>query len=126
MEQLLQLQRLKATTLAGVTVLPIATDPPEKTRAMIEKVHSSKDVALTHRFLSDPELKVTDAYGIRNSEAKKPIPQPRVAIRGGASLVHGVQMLEHAREVSMVRRMPDALSHPSKDGTPLSRRRGGE
>ena len=76
MEQLLQLQRLKTTTLAGVTVLAIAPDPPEKTRELIEKVRSSKDVVLTHRFLSDPELKATDAYGIRNSGAKMPIPHP--------------------------------------------------
>lgn len=76
MEQLLQLQRLKATSLAGVTVLAIAPDPPEKTRALIEKLRSSKDVVLTHRFLSDPDLKATDAYGIRNAGAKKPIPHP--------------------------------------------------
>ncbi len=80
MEQLLQLQRLKATTLAGVTVLAIAPDPPEKTREMIEKVRSSKDVVLTPRFLSDPDLKVTDAYGIRNSAAKKPIPHPTTVL----------------------------------------------
>lgn len=80
MEQLLQLQRLKATTLAGVTVLAISPDPPEKTKEMIEKVRSSKDVVLTPRFLSDPDLKATDAYGIRNSEAKKPIPHPTTVL----------------------------------------------
>ncbi len=85
MEQLLQLQRLKSTTLAEVTVLAIAPDPPEKTREMIEKVRSSKDVVLTHRFLSDPDLRVTDAYGIRNAGAKKPIPHPTAVLvdRGG-------------------------------------------
>ena len=77
---MLQLQRLKATTLAGVTVLAIAPDPPEKTREMIEKVRSSKDVVLTPRFLSDPDLKATDAYGIRNSGAKKPIPHPTTVL----------------------------------------------
>ncbi len=76
MEQLLQLQRLKSTTLAEVTVLAISPDPPEKTRGLIEKVRSSKDVVLTPRFLSDPDLKVTDAYGIRNSGAKTPVPHP--------------------------------------------------
>jgi peroxiredoxin len=79
-EQLLQLQRLKATTLADVTVLAIAPDPPEKTREMIEKVRSSKAVALTHRFLGDPDLNVTDAYRIRNSEARKPIPHPTTVL----------------------------------------------
>ena len=80
MEQLLQLQRLKATTLAGITVLAISPDPPEKTREMIEKVRSSKDVVLTPRFVSDPDLKVTDAYGIRNSEARKPVPHPTTVL----------------------------------------------
>lgn len=80
MEQLLHLQRLKATTLAGVTVLAIAPDPPEKSRELIEKVRSSKDVELTHRFLSDPDLKATDAYGLRNSGAKKPIPHPTTVL----------------------------------------------
>jgi len=79
-EQLLQLQRLKATTLAGITVLAISPAPPEKTREMIEKVRSSKDVVLTPRFVSDPDLKVTDAYGIRNSEARKPVPHPTTVL----------------------------------------------
>ncbi len=36
------------------------------------------------------------------------------AIRGGASLVHGVQMLEHVRQGGDVDRMPDALAFPSE------------
>ena len=80
MEQLLQLERLKATTLSGVAVLAISPDPAEKTKGLLEKVHRSKDVTLTPRFLSDPDLKATDAYGIRNAEARKPLPHPTTVL----------------------------------------------
>jgi peroxiredoxin len=73
---LLQLQRLKTTVLGDVTVLAISPDPPEKTKELLEKLRSSKGVTLTHRFLSDPELKAVDAWGIRNTDAKKAIPHP--------------------------------------------------
>lgn len=77
---MLQLERLKSSALAGVTVLAISPDPPGKTRELIEKVRRSKDVVLTHRFLSDPDLRVTDAYGIRNSESKRPLPHPTTVL----------------------------------------------
>ena len=80
MEQLLQLERLKSSALAGVSVLAISPDPPEKTRELLEKVRRSKDVTLTPRFLSDPDLKATDAYGIRNADSKKPVPHPTTVL----------------------------------------------
>jgi peroxiredoxin len=79
-EQLLQLQRLKSSTLAGTAVVAIAPDPPGKTRELIGKVLTSKDVLLTHRFLSDPDLEATDAYGIRNAESKTPVPHPTAVL----------------------------------------------
>ncbi len=80
MEQLLQLEKMKASTLAGVAVLAISPDPAEKTTELLDKVRRSKDVALTPRFLSDADLKATDAYGIRNSEARKPLPHPTTVL----------------------------------------------
>ena len=76
MEQLLQLQRLKASTLLGVEILAVSPDPPEKTRELVEKVERGKGVRLTHRFLSDPTMTAVDAYGIRNAESRAPMPHP--------------------------------------------------
>lgn len=76
MGQLLQLEALKSWALAGIPVVAISPDPPEKTRELLEKVKQSKNVALSHRFLSDPDLRAIAAYGIRNGESKKAIPHP--------------------------------------------------
>lgn len=76
MEQLLQLQRLKSTALSEVEVLAVSPDPPEKTRELLGKIERGKGVRLTHRFLSDPAMAAAEAYGIRNAEAKAPMPHP--------------------------------------------------
>ncbi len=84
MEQLLQLERLKKTTLANVRILAISPDPPEKTRGLIAKVASGKGVSLTHTFLSDPSLGSADAYRIRNEKATSPLPHPTTVLVGKA------------------------------------------
>ncbi|MFN7959639.1 MAG: redoxin family protein [Thermoanaerobaculia bacterium] len=76
MEQLLQLERLKKTFLQDITILAISPDTPEKTREFLAKVESSRGVHLSHLFLSDPEMKFADAYGIRNTAAPRPLPHP--------------------------------------------------
>jgi peroxiredoxin len=73
---LLQLERLKSSTLKGITVLAVSPDSPEETNELLARLKSSAGVSLTHRFLSDVDLKAIDAYGIRNKEATKPIPHP--------------------------------------------------
>ena len=54
LEQLIQLERLKGSTLKGVAVLVVAPDPPEDSRALVASVERQKRVRLTHRFLSAP------------------------------------------------------------------------
>lgn len=73
---MLQLQRLNQSTLKDVTILAVSPDPPGKTRELLEKVKASRGVTLTHRFLSDTDLKTIDAYGIRNAEATRGMPHP--------------------------------------------------
>ncbi|MEO6324771.1 MAG: redoxin domain-containing protein [Thermoanaerobaculia bacterium] len=68
MGQLIHLQELETSFLAGVPILAISPDSPEKTRELIEDVRRTKHVRLTHRFLSDEHLAVIDAYGVRNTK----------------------------------------------------------
>lgn len=54
LEQLLQLERLKETALKGVSILVVAPDTPEGSRAFVATVERQRRVRLTHRFLSAP------------------------------------------------------------------------
>ena len=73
---MLQLERLKVSTLKGIAVLAVSPDTREETMGLLERLKSSTGISLTHRFLSDRDLKCIDAYGIRNREATKPMPHP--------------------------------------------------
>lgn len=66
MEQLLHLEALKRTELANVTVVAISPESVDATRVAVLRLETSKRTCLTHRFLSDPELDVVEAYGARN------------------------------------------------------------
>lgn len=68
MEQLLHIEELKKTTLAGVPVIAISADEVGKTRELLAKL-SARGRPLTHRFVSDPALKVIAAYGLRNARS---------------------------------------------------------
>jgi peroxiredoxin len=57
LEQLLQLERLKATALRNVAVLVVAPDPPEGSRALVASVEKERRTLLTHRFLSAPRAR---------------------------------------------------------------------
>jgi len=54
---LLQLERLKTTALKDVTVLVVAPDSPEESRALVVSVAQQRRVRLTHRFLSAPRVR---------------------------------------------------------------------
>jgi hypothetical protein len=54
---LLQLERLKMTTLKDVSVLVVAPDSPEESRALVAAVERQRRVRLTHRFLSAPRVR---------------------------------------------------------------------
>jgi hypothetical protein len=54
---LLQLERLNETALKDVTVLVVAPDSPEDSRALVATVERRRRVRLTHRFLSAPRVR---------------------------------------------------------------------
>ena len=54
---MLQLERLKATALKDVSVLVVAPDSPEESRALVASVEQQRRVRLTHRFLSSPRVR---------------------------------------------------------------------
>ena len=54
LEQLLQLERLKGTSLKSVEILVVAPGPPEESRLLVATVEKQRRVRLTHRFLSAP------------------------------------------------------------------------
>ena len=68
MGQLIHLEELKTSLLAGIAILAISPDPAEKTRGMVAEVERKQSVRMTHRFLSDGDLAVIDAYGVRNTK----------------------------------------------------------
>ena len=68
MEQLLHIEELKKTTLAGVPVVAISADPVGQTRELLAKLQA-QGRPLTHRFVSDPTLSVIAAYGLKNARS---------------------------------------------------------
>lgn len=71
-EQLVRLERLKATDLAGIPVVAISPDGPSAIRKGLISVKKDRGVVLTHRFLADENVVSKERYALGASGASRP------------------------------------------------------
>jgi peroxiredoxin len=69
-EQLVQLERLKASDLKEVPVLAVTPETIETARKGKAALEKEKSVRFTHRFLSDPGVKFAPHYGLGAENGK--------------------------------------------------------
>ena len=64
----------------------VSIDPADKSRTLIEKIEKDGKGKINYRFLSDPNAKTIDAYGLRDARYKNEkvdgIPLPTVYVIG--------------------------------------------
>jgi hypothetical protein len=77
---LLQLERLKVTALKGVSVLVVAPDSPEDSRAFVAAVEKQRRVRPTHRFLSAPRARTLNHPAAGNDAQAPRLPPSLVLV----------------------------------------------
>jgi peroxiredoxin len=61
---LIQLEKLKATDLAGIPVLVISSEPAPQVIQFLVRLEAARKIRLTHRFLVDAALRFAPRYGL--------------------------------------------------------------
>jgi peroxiredoxin len=69
-EQLVLLEKLKATDLKDVPVLAVSPDGPKAVMKGLAAVEKDRGLRLSHRFLCDEEAVYRDRYGLAGDAAK--------------------------------------------------------
>ncbi|HEX5856084.1 MAG TPA: TlpA disulfide reductase family protein [Thermoanaerobaculia bacterium] len=78
--QLVDLERLKATSLARVPVLAISPDGPGAIRAGLAAVAKDRGVKLTHRFLADADARYAARYGWAEASGPRAVRPPTLVL----------------------------------------------
>lgn len=82
---LIQLEKLKATDLAGIPVLVISSEPAAQVLQFLVRLEAERKIRLTHRFLIDAALQFAPRYGLTREISASQGRQPSLLYldRGG-------------------------------------------
>jgi len=90
-----------------ITLLAVSVDPPDKSRALKERIAKDGKGDVTFPFLSDPAHKTIDAYGLYD---------PAYAGQGFDGIPHpAVYILDKDRQVVWARVEADYQKRPTVD-----------